>query len=641
MMASEEPLPLDQLALLTLFPPFVQVDLVDDDAFRRRLGVTLDGVISLNGEEVKLVRSALFDAIRALYTRADRIAEVEDEEGKRWTIAAEEHDGQAMIRLSAGDRHFLIHGFCGLNPDADERIGQFTLALSNAGLPPTALPEWREIIAARPLENEEVRHLDNALMRTPISNGRVLDAELQGPTGNIETIVPPHREYYERLCGLGDASSVEELASNVVPELVADLLAWDVKRGARMALLMASHASIIPASGLSEHSSEELIELAAWAIEEGDLIAKVGMIELGLLVLPRMPDLAVPIQTLLEQIRDLDASDPKGRLQLLMAAFIFASGELSRTKVLAGWPPFRRRFAALAQASLFERHAFGCIDVEHYGKWALEERGSRYYLQALVDLREEPRWLPDYGSAEQLGHELLGRIHNASDRYADNIPEGPLHELLVGKGPDGLTARLHFPGSLLPGPLEGAERGTVNPIPSEFDQMLDESLASEPLEPRSVIALINLHGLFSIGSEKVERVVTLIRDANHRFSTDLEVEKRNTLMSGLARVASTMRNPALADELRIMVRKARVDKLDPPPPRLELLTALTAAAAHEDLEGWLRFVGDWAIELALTVDEKDQAGTLLQEFEMLCVIEPALRKSIGRAIAATHSFLNI
>lgn len=638
-MVSDEPGSSSQLALLGLFPTFVQLDLVDDDAFRQRLGLTLDGTISLNSGEVKLARSTFFDGIRSLYGNAERKAEIEDEEGKCWTLGAEEHEGHAVIRLFAGDRHFQVHGFGGLHPDTAERLRQFELALSDAGLPPTALPEWREKIAARPLENEEVRHFDNALMHTPISNCRALDAELQGPSGNIHTIVPPHREYYERLCGLGDAASVEELASNVVPKLVADLLAWDVQKGARMALLLASHASIVPASGLTELGPEDLAELATWAIEKGDLISKVGMIELGLAALPLKPELAAAIQILVEQIRDLDASDPNGRLQLLMAAFAFASGEISRTKILADWPPFRRRFAALAQASLFERHAFGHLDVKHYCEWALEQRASRYYLQALVDLRVEPRWLPDYGVADQLGHELLGRIHNASGRYADNIPKGALRKLLIGKGRSGLIARLHFPGSFLPGPLEGAESGTVNPLPPEFDQMLDKSLSTERLEPKSVIALINLHGLFSVGGEKVERAVELIRDANHRFSADLDIETRNTLVSGLASVAGTMRNPALADELRIMMRKTRVDKLDPPPPRIELLTALTAAAAHKDLDAWLRFVGDWSIELALGVDDKEEANALLHELDTLCVIEPALRKSVGRGIAAVEAFL--
>ena len=90
-----------------------------------------------------------------------------------------------------------------------------------------------------------------------------------------------------------------------------------------------------------------------------------------------------------------------------------------------------------------------------------------------------------------------------------------------------------------------------------------------------------------------------------------------------------------------MIRKNRVDDASPPSPRQELLTALMAAAAHRDLDEWIRFVGNWALELALTVKTKDDAIALKGELETLCVIEPELRKSVGRAIAAADGFLKV
>src|SRR3954447_23648955 len=148
---------------------------------------------------------------------------------------------------------------------------------------------------------------------------------------------------------------VADLARSVAGPHIADLLAWDQEKGARMALLLASHGGIIPHSSLVDLPPDKLLGLGQWALQEADLLSKLGMIELGLATLPKAPQLEAVVEALVREVIELDANDPSGRLRLLMAAFVFTDGELSRTKALASWPPFRRRFAAVAQASLFKR----------------------------------------------------------------------------------------------------------------------------------------------------------------------------------------------------------------------------------------------------------------------------------------------
>src|SRR3546814_20142058 len=66
--------------------------------------------------------------------------------------------------------------------------------------------------------------------------------------------------------------------------------------------------------------------------------------------------------------------------------------------------------------------------------------------------------------------------------------------------------------------------------------------------PKSVTARINLRGLFSIGDQRVERAVELMRSAGHRFDGDVDQEMHENIFTGLAGVASASRNTALADE---------------------------------------------------------------------------------------------
>src|SRR3546814_2362567 len=92
---------------------------------------------------------------------------------------------------------------------------------------------------------------------------------------------------------------------------------------------------------------------------------------------------------------------------------VCSSDLISRTGLLADLPPFQRRLAIFAQAALFERHAYGHVGVEHFTKWAIGQRGRRFYYQTLSELREEPRWVADYCTPDQLKAEFLGRISYA------------------------------------------------------------------------------------------------------------------------------------------------------------------------------------------------------------------------------------
>lgn len=625
--------------MLDLFPPFIQLELIDDDAFRERLGLQVEGTLSLGEGDVKFPRGAFMDAVRALYASSDRRAQATDEDGTCWDLIGEKHGDADAIAVQAGGQRHLIPGFAVLNPDHDERTRQFTLMLREAGITPASMTHWSSRLQARTLENEEVRHFDLELARTPVVAMRKLDRELSGASGRVETLAPPHRIYFERLVGAGTASDIAEYAEKVARPLIADLLAWDEARGARLALLLASHASIMAASALIELPTETLTALASWAIEEGDPLCKVGMIEVGLAALSRAAELAGPIQQLVEQIRDLDADDPAGPLQLMMATFVIVDAELSRLKIVDDWPPFRRRIAALAQAGLIQRAVRGRVDVAHFAKWALGYGTRRFYMQTLADLRVEPRWLPDLASPSQLKAELIGRVHNATGRSNENLPDGALRRLLLGKGTDDLPQHIVFPDSLLPGPIEGSAAAAGNPIPPEFEEILDRSLGSASLGPESVIAMINTRGLFNIGSEKVDRAIALIRQAGYRFPSDLEIEKRDALLWGLAAVASSARSEDLAGDVRLMMRRVRVDRDAPLAPARELIVAAMAAGAFSDLSAWLTFLGDWATELAFAVDEESEAAELYSGLDTLCVIEPALRRSAGRGLACLQVLL--
>lgn len=630
----------NSVAMLFLYPPFLQLKLLENTEFRETLQLTVGESIGVDHGAASFDREKFHAATAALYASGGLETNVTDIKRRKWTLSLVTQGEETALRLARGETRYHLKPLPMLLPAAADREAALSKLAQRAGHPPGALGAWRDIIRERTLAAPEIDRLERELEHSPVAAGRRIAAEAAEKTGNISTMAPPYREHYAALAGASPVEDVAAFRETVLPVIVDDWLRWDAKKGARMALLSASHSSFAAASALADLSPDSLLALANWACEDGDLMAKVAMVELGLAALARVPDLAAPVATLVEQVRDMDPEAADARAKLLMAAYILVEGELARLRLLADFAPFQRRIAALAQASLFERITFGHLDVEKFARWALDVRGRNFLLQALIDLRTEPRWAPEGASNDRLDADFVGRIRNAATNHAEAIADTPLHDLLLGTGPASLAARVTFPASFLPGPIEGATAPAIDP-PPDFLEILDRTLASEDLTAHSVIALINVSALFRVENERIDRAIELIRAGSYRFSGEGEVAQRNLLLDGLAKVAANTRRPDLAKDVRIMLRRLRVDGDSAFSASKEFLTCLIAASAHSDLEEWARFVGDCAIELSLVVEDSDEAGILHTDLTHLCAYEPALRGTAGRAIAALEALLGL
>ena len=92
------------------------------------------------------------------------------------------------------------------------------------------------------------------------------------------------------------------------------------------------------------------------------------------------------------------------------------------------------RLASIAHAALIEREVLDAkLEVESLADWALNSGWALYYRQSLVDLRQEPRWIPDLISPVQLKEEFLGRIRDAAERHRKNVRNAELSVLLWGE----------------------------------------------------------------------------------------------------------------------------------------------------------------------------------------------------------------
>jgi hypothetical protein len=619
-----------QLALQSL-PPFLQFALLEDKDFRELAQLEIGYAVNV-GEDAEFARQEFIDAVKALYASPADTVSLTDETGREWTLTTDQSEDVWPVTLRSGEERRRTRGILALLPTPEMRLDALDKVVCRAGISADSMAVWRSALQAGTLDADGIEALDSEIASWPMSIAPGIGASLARRRAAVSTLVPPLRAYFDHLAGAGEAASIDAYINDIAaPHLAAQSGAAPLER-ARNALLLASHPKILADDRFPALSADEWTRLGEWALDEGDLLSRIGYIELALPRTKSMPALEPILVSLINDMMALDPEDPHGPLSFFANLIILAEGEVSRAATLADLRPFQRRIATFAHAALIERFAQDFDDRERFGEFCVGERGGRFFIQSLADLRIEPRWRPEYLQEEQLRNEFLGRIFNCAGSIdADALPPA-LHALLLGEE-DSLRSIVAVPQAFWPGPIEGAIPEEPSMLPDNLAGPLEAVLDTEALDLEDISLLINMETVFHIPDALVEGIAERLKAMGPRLFKIIPEDRTQAHLVGLAYLAASHRRPDLADHLKTLARYRR-NLAVLPSMSDEIQLALSASAAHKDRDGWRSFLGGWLREVAVHIESEEDAGTLLGWLDMLCQIDPGLHASTGRARAA-------
>lgn len=629
-------------ASLEFVSPLIRKTLIEDSKFREEYGFEADFVISIGEKGFSAKNSELLNAIRRLYSGGSE-KKVRDIEGKNWRLKIINEEGESpKFTLSRYKKQIALPDFFALSPESRIRMRSFEEAASEVNLPKYSKVRWREILANRTLNNDEIETFFNEFRITPITKANAIHDEIVRGQSRLSSLVPPFRNYFEQLIGVYDGSaSIWEYAANGGKAFLRELFKWRSYEGLFFSLLLSSHSSMTNEISTNKITKEEIIKAFEYFDKHGDRVSQIGIIEVGLRLLKSAPEIEPILIRLIKLIRDDDCTGQGSGFKLLSALFALVDGELSRIRLFTKEPPFYRRLASLAQSALIQRQLVGVgVDIDTFHEQALNDRAWQFYLQSLVDMRIEPRWNPDFASAVQLKADFLGRIVIAARNNEQNIKSSELTDLVLGTKPGVLRSIDDYIGPFLPGPLEGTAENQ-NILPSEIADSIEQQLGSEIVGPSSFIALVNSALIYNLDTDQAELAAKVLKLGSHRLT---DIENKSQLLSilyGLATAAAVSRSHSLANELRILERRYRYDSQYALTLIESVRICLVAAASRTDLNDWQEFVGDWLTEIAFSDLEGDDCKILSWQLRYLCHIVPELWLSCGRGDAALIAYNDI
>lgn len=616
------------------YPPAIRSALLSRERFRSRYGFQVDVQVLFGDTGLSVSRSSLFSGIRTVLKDPQERPGIKDQVGNIWRVEVIDVEF-GRTKLSRNKSSFLLPDFWMLLEDSAARLSNLDRVATDLNIPVASRSYWIDKLINDPLDDEHVDELHGDIKDSPVHVARRISTEVEEGHSRLESLVPRSARYFYRLAG--ECAPESTLYSYVQSELtahVAELIAWKTIEGVKLALLLSAHSLIPPQINLDRASSAELQTIFEDLEENGDRLSQLGAIELGLSILDRHPQLEAAIIGMIEQIRDDDAEAANSRFRLLSALAVLVDGEVSQAKILAGKPPFWRRLATIAQASLIERCVCSFpVDIGRFTEWAHSGRGQQFYLQTLCDLRLEPKWIPDFISPVQMKAEFIGRIASAAQQNRSKINSQAIEDLTLAEEEGSIRCQMHFPMPFFPGPLEGGITPET-PLPPELASSIDEALSKESIDWKSFVGLINSALIFKLDPKFADQAVQALQRAKHYLKQGAEKGSLFHLFSGLASVAAVIRSPQLAQELRVLIRRTKAaGAIDVTADNLFRI-GMIAAAAHAELDEWCGYVGEWTTELAYSDLSCDESKQLYSHVRCLCSIVPELWTTLGRAEAA-------
>ena len=623
-------------ALLRHFPPAIRSSVLADKAFCDLMNLSVNHRIMFDQGQVAFDRSQLFTAVRDFMKGSITSAVLIDAAGREWKTIFDSKD--ASIRIVSDGQTFVLPSLCCLSTDSARRLEWFDSETRTFRVSGSRIDEWREIIKARQIGDEEVEALLAEFRLTPSYFATAVARDLQRQSIDAKSLVPSDLRYYDRLVGeYSDAMGLKDFFNTVLAPHVSRMVRKDPIAGLKEAFLLSAHPLAAQAIPLGELPREPILEVFSWLETNGDRISQVGAIECGLAHVEVFPELEPFIAKLILAVLSDSPNDKEGRLNLFFSLFVFVEGELARTGTCRQRPPYWRRLASIAHASVLERAVVAAGMPSDFATWAVESRGSFFYLQTFADMRREPRWNPLFALPDQLRAEFIGRIAGAAALGVGKAKTPELCELLDGDEKS-IQSKVSFPFSLLPGPLEGGEESAIE-MPAEYEFSLRASLDERELSPKSFAALVNAALLYRVNSSLAQLAAEGLRRVKYQLHEIGTPDAAVTLLSGLATVASVTRNADLAGEVRILMRVVRRKFGQHLVQESAMRIALVSAAAHSDITKWCAYVGDCITEFAFGDLSLEDASLLQRDMYILRELEPRLWSATSRADAATSAFL--
>lgn len=604
-------------------PPLVGQEIYMRGALASYLGLTPDVVVTFGDSGLTVARSELYSAVKRAFLDPVGVTYFTDRSEASWSLKVQNYEDGFCV-ASHEDKLVPLHNVWMFLPQKDQRQSAFARLAKESNIP-VATIDSINMDLENPVNDHQADVIQGILNEAPVHYFKEIETELGLKSIRYSVLVPPKRNYYDILVGpYLDTYSLKDHLDKTVPAHLDSLHNWDPVEGFRFSLWTCSHAMISRKLKTQEIEESRLGYIFQRLATSGDVLSQLAAVEIGLINITRFPSLRPHIIAMINRIRNDDPKDEHSAFFTLAALITFVDGELARLGIFASTPPYYRRRAAIAQASMLQQiySTFSGSDPKFIDSMH-SSRFAHFFSQMISDLRLEPRTLPSEFRSKALKMYFLQRLKRLGEELESSDIDAEVRTLLADFTSGDLLTYDPFPLRKNYEPLE-ASLQFVDNMTEDLELQILHSIQSDEISWSSLQDLLMSTSWYGATEKIAQACIDLLRDTQYHVKVDSPISP-TAVHCALAGIAAESRSPKLAEELVIFARRIYKNTENQDAVSLNIFqNLLFAAGAYEDFKEWCQFVGRVIHEISLFDISKETATIIHNFLKTLLAIHPEL-----------------
>lgn len=609
----------------------VQSAVLSDGVIAARMGIDLSHPVRLP-EDITVDRAVLFAAFQRA-ADGEPTPEILDTSGVKRDMKLEIEGDAAVLIYGRHRVSFPQAILLSANPSrrkeaATQLVHRFTLSIEYRA-------QLESIIAKTPYTHDDFFDACNILLSAPEPFADALKEAARTGTLALSNLLPNHDAYWENIAARRVASdTTSEFVTNELATERAASMGIDPVAAVDVMSLTFSAYELVPLDALRGIGPDSLLQsLRRWlSIPDPHALAA------ALDICADRASMDSRFVELGDEILDQLLADPKrlhGELATYATGYIIASAHLAKHEKLRREPVYWRRLAAAAHAALVTRVLGSTADDDgEYPlfDWAMRLTGKTFYLSVLNDAHVEPRWRPDWITANFLAADIYGRLRYVLQRLGDTAP--PSWRKKIDDAKDTVNQDVPPYAHAFPSFLQGGRaKPTEMPPP---DTPVGEMFAGLAANPTVDTFLTFLQFAYAFGFPPAARqsALSAILALRAEIANTNPAFAHGALQLG-AYIAAGNRDAELADAVATVTLERLVSTLDTERLMITATILLECAAASENRSEGLATLARHLENMAFVAP----AATLPDGVDILSILQSIneeLAPLLARAVATAR-----
>jgi len=405
---------LSALFALQKLPPDLLSAVVSDGVILSRFGINASPRSIPLGSSSSVERDALFGAFATAAKGSAATVTIMRDGAPIDGVVKIGDDGSALVEIG-NERMRFAHGALWVQ-DVTRRTQILNTILDRLTLDPGSVSELHRLVASAEYSAEMFVKVTEILNSSPEEFVIRLGSKLHARQQPGETdLLPEDARHWDNLVPPPKESKTlsQYLSSQLLAVRSAGMAARPYQYFSVMSLQF-SAPELVPQEVVAALGVDEVVKCVETAAKYQDPYALAGAFD----ICARQRSRDTRFVTIGDELLDALLSEWDRLLHwcvLFASTFVAATVRLATHSATRGRPTYWRRLAAASHASLVVRvfGQSGWVANRQLFEQTLDHRGEDFLLSVYCDMRESPRWDPEWIEAENLAADILGRIQSA------------------------------------------------------------------------------------------------------------------------------------------------------------------------------------------------------------------------------------